>query len=141
MGATARAGRDAQKCAQEANLSVSVQRLRIAGWLPAQVANGSHGHWSTRRGIYQRAKLGAYVAALDARWRPVRGRARLDIVLVFPQHRRRDTDNLYARCKGLVDGIKPFIVDDATEWLELHVSARVEPGRRAVEMTLSGRDG
>ncbi len=108
----------------------------IPGWLPEQMANGSHGHWSQRQKKLTQAANMAYWHAKQAGWTPLTTRARLDIVLVFPQRRHRDHDNLVSRCKGLIDGIKPFVVDDCTDWLDLHVSARVEAGCRAVVMEL-----
>lgn len=119
-----------------------MQTLTIEGWLPAPLANGQHGHWFTRQRKLNQAKEWARNYALNACWRRVDGPARLDIVLVFPAHRRRDTDNLYARCKGLVDGLKGrYFVDDSTDWLDLHVAARVEKGRKAVELTLAPATG
>lgn len=108
----------------------------IDGFLPAPVANGSHGHWSRRYGSHRVAKVAAWGACKMAGWERIDTRARLTITLVFPQHRRRDTDNLYARCKGIVDGVKPFMLDDSSDVLELVVRSEVEPGKRATRLVL-----
>jgi hypothetical protein len=116
----------------------AVQRCVIEGWLPEQTSNGQHGHWATRRGRLMRAQAKARTHALVAGWEPVAGRVRLEIVLVFPVRRQRDTDNLYARCKGVGDGLKGrFFRDDATAWLELVVRAEVRPGVKCTEITLA----
>ena len=114
----------------------TVQTLTIHGWLPEQLANGQHGHWSTRQRKINQAKERVWLYARNECWRPVHGKARLTIVLVFPNHRRRDADNLHSRVKGVVDGCKPYIKDDSTEWLELVVRAEVRPGCKQVELTL-----
>lgn len=112
------------------------QELVIEHWLPAPIANGPHGHWAQKRKKLYEAKMMAWARTRHAGWKPVKGKARLTVTLVFSQNRRRDTDNLYSRVKGLVDGCKDWIVDDSAEWLELHVSARVEPGRKATLLEL-----
>jgi Holliday junction resolvase RusA-like endonuclease len=114
------------------------QTLRINGWLPEQMANGSHGHWSVRQRKLSFAQGMVLAYARNQRWRRVQGRARLTIVLVFPNHRRRDTDGLYARVKGCVDGLVRggYIEDDNADVLDLHVRAEVRPGQRATELTL-----
>lgn len=112
------------------------QTLRIDGWLPEQLANGPHGHWSTRQKKLKAAQTMVWASAKHADWKRVEGRARLTIVLVFSNHRRRDADNLHTRVKGCVDGLREWLVDDSTDWLELIVRAEVRPGERAVEMTL-----
>jgi len=112
------------------------QEVTIDGFLPVQVANGAHGHWSKRYRMHRVEMATAWGAAKHAGWQRITSRARLTITLVFSVPRRRDTDNLYARCKGLVDGIKPFCVDDSTEWLELIVLAEVIPGVRRTHLLL-----
>jgi len=116
----------------------AVQTLVIPAWLPEQVANGPHGHWSTRQKKLGNAQLVTWSAAKNARWIPVTGRAKLTVTFIFPVRRRRDIDNLYARAKGVVDGVKRggWIVDDSSEWLDLSVLAEVEPGLRATVLKL-----
>lgn len=112
------------------------QVLTIEGWLPEQVANGTHGHWATRKKKHDIAKKTAWAYATHAGWQRIDGKARLTITYVFSQKRRRDIDNLVARSKGLIDGIKPFLVDDDSEHLELVVRAEVRPGEKGVRMEL-----
>lgn len=83
---------------------------------------------------------------MQAGWTAVAGRVRLTIVLVYPRKYRVDADNLAARCKGLLDGLKSdhkhnqgrlgWFADDSTEWLDLVVRAEVRPGQKATEITL-----
>ncbi len=114
----------------------AAQTLVIENWLPEPIANGSHGHHMVKHRKLQDAQKHAQDHAFAARWKKIDVKARLTIVLVFPTNQRRDTDNLYSRCKGVIDGLKPWIVDDSMQWLELHVTARVEPRRKAVELRL-----
>lgn len=114
----------------------TVQRLAIVGWHPAQVANGSHGHWATRKKHHDEAAGMAWAHAQRAGWSRVTSRARLRLTYVFPQQRRRDIDNLVARSKGFIDGLKPWLVDDSTDWLLLQVNAEVSPGIKALRVEL-----
>lgn len=114
-----------------------IQRCTIADWLPSMSANGSHGHWRSAQKQHDTDMHTTYGALLYAGWKRVESKARLRITLVFSVRRRRDTDNLYYRCKGVIDGIKPFLVDDDTEHLEIVPPVvLVERGRRGVELEL-----
>ena len=77
----------------------------------------------------------------QAHWRPAEGSLRLSILFTFPQERRRDTDNLYARAKGLVDGLVKggYIPDDDARVLDLVVRAEVRHGVRQTELVLEPR--
>lgn len=109
----------------------------IPDWLPAPVANGSRQkHWATIRRQAEGDKIMAWASAKQADWQRIPGHARLTITLVFPVKRQRDTDNTYARVKHVVDGLKPFLIDDSDEWLTLVVHSTVEPGVKAVRMVL-----
>jgi len=116
----------------------TTQRLVIPDWLPEQLANSSHGHWSTRQKKLQAAQTMVWASAKHANLRPVTGRARVTVVLVFGSKRRRDTDNLYSRTKGVIDGLVKggWLVDDDTDHLDLQVRAEVRPGVKATEITL-----
>jgi Holliday junction resolvase RusA-like endonuclease len=109
---------------------VSVQGFVMAGWLPAPLTNGSRGHWSTYQRKLKAAQLRTWVVAKEAGITPLAGRAKVTITLTFPVQRRRDTDNLYARCKGVVDGLVKggWLTDDDTEHLELVVRGVVCSG-------------
>jgi hypothetical protein len=112
------------------------QELTIPNWHPPQTANGSHGHWTTRRRVKQMTELLVHVHATTERWQKVDVKARLCIVLVYPRRYRVDTDNLYARVKDTVDALKHYLVDDSTEWLDLNVTAVVEKGVKATRISL-----
>lgn len=134
-GASGGAGRDSHSRPVAAG---AVQRLVIHQWLPESLANGQHGHWSTRQRKLHRAQRTVWLYAWNARLTAISGRAKVTIVLVFPVKRRRDQDNLHSRVKGVLDGLVKghWLVDDSTEWLELEVRAEVRPGVKQTEITL-----
>jgi Holliday junction resolvase RusA-like endonuclease len=117
----------------------AVQRCVVEDWLPPPMVNGtaSRRHWAFYYRSSKSAQKTVWATAKHAGWVKIQTKAHLTITLIFPQKRRRDTDNLYARCKSLIDGLKDFIVDDSTDWLELEVRERVEPKRKATELILS----
>lgn len=124
-------------------MSDAVQELVIEGWVPTQIANGSRQrHWTTRRAIQQADAERTAIAVRQAGWRPATvARPRLEITLIFPQHRRRDADNLYSRCKALVDSLKRlrlFVDDDIGHLDEVILPPLVERGRRATVLRLIG---
>lgn len=117
---------------------MSGQTLVIEGWLPEQLANSHLSHWVRRRALAA-AKERTAIHLRAAGFSPIAGKARLAITLVFPTVRLRDSDNLMARCKGVIDSFVALglIEDDDTEHLEVAVTARVEPRRAAVEIVLA----
>jgi hypothetical protein len=117
---------------------MTTQRLVIRDWLPPPVANTSRQrHWATVRKEVEAVKIMVWASAKHAGWQPVKGRARITVVFVHAVKRRRDHDNTTARAKHLIDGLKPWIVDDSEEWLDLPVVRNdVRRGERATEITL-----
>lgn len=117
----------------------SVQTLTITDWLPDQLANGPHGHWRVRQKKLQAAQTMVWASGKHAGIEPVTGPVRVTVTFVFAQKRRRDTDNLYSRAKGVVDGLVKggWIEDDNTEVLELHVLSAVSiEKRKSTRITL-----
>ncbi len=60
------------------------------------------------------------------------GRCRVDLHFVFPEHRRRDRDNLIARFKGGLDALVlcGLLIDDRPEYLTPgDVTWEVDPAR------------
>lgn len=119
-----------------------VQRLIIRDWHPMTSANRSHDHWRKVQKAHHADRDMALASAEHANWRYVSGKVRLDIVLVYPRLYHVDSDNLTAKCKGLIDGLRlhcdrGFFRDDSIAWLELHVTAAVHKGVKATEVTLS----
>lgn len=114
------------------------QTVVIQDWLPTMSANRSHDHWAKIRKAHQIDSQTAWASAKYAGWQLFKGRVRVTITLYFASNRRRDIDNLYARVKGCVDGIKQFCFDDSSEWMELKVNAQpaLIRGRRATEITM-----
>jgi hypothetical protein len=116
---------------------VSVQTLSIPGWHPPNVANGPQTNRYTRQKVKNGAQTTVWASAKEAAWERVSGRARLTVTLVYPRAYRIDTDNLYARCKPICDGLKPWIVDDSRRWLELVADVAVRRGAtKATELML-----
>lgn len=137
------------------------QTLTITDWHPTMNPNGRNSsrgaHWAVARKKHQIDRDMAWASARQAGWEFVPGKVRLNIVFVYPHTVHVDPDNLTARCKGLIDGLKThqasrpkgstiravalpvrrgFITDDTTQYLDLHVSARTEKGVKAIEITL-----
>lgn len=122
-----------------------IQTMTIADWHPSTSANRSHDHWRKIRQAHHADQTMAWAAAQQAGWRYVVGKVSLTIVLIYPRTYRVDADNLAAKCKGLIDGLKlhrdrGFFRDDSTEWLDLHVSAEVRKGVKATVVTLAGAE-
>jgi Holliday junction resolvase RusA-like endonuclease len=115
-----------------------IQTVTIQDWLPTMSANGSHGHWSKARKAHDIDRDTAWASAKHACWQRFDGKVRVTITLYFAQQRRRDLDNLYYRCKGTIDGIKDFCVDDDAEHMELVVAAQLAltGGRKATEIVM-----
>lgn len=109
-------------------------RAVIEGWHPANRGNQKL-HWARRRKLDMQAKEVAYWHAKQAGWLPLDKPARLHVVLVVAKGPLPDVDNAYARVKPLVDGLKPFMVDDGPKWLTLTVECRRGPAKQ-VEMEL-----
>jgi hypothetical protein len=118
-----------------------VQTMAIPDWHPTMSANGSHGHWRTHQARHDADQRQGLRYAEHFGWTFMPGRVSLTITLVYPRTYRVDADNLAARCKGLIDGLRlrkgrGFFTDDSTEWLDLYVKADVRKGVKATEITL-----
>jgi hypothetical protein len=133
------------------------QTLTITGWHPQWNPNGTgnRSHWATLQRRKRVDEDTVWSAARQANWEFLEGRVKLSIVFVYARPVRVDTDNLYARVKGCVDGLrmqyhtggfprgaeraikrKGFFEDDDVTHLDLHVEARTEKGVKATEITL-----
>ena len=114
------------------------QTLVIKDWLPAPLSNGPHGHWSERARKLKAAQIMVWACGKQEGLQPIAGRARCTITLVFSVPRRRDTDNLYARVKGVVDGLVKggWLQDDSTDYLDLHVRAEVKARTKETRIEL-----
>jgi hypothetical protein len=133
------------------------QTLVIAGWHPTSSPNNQKRHWRTVQKNHHIDRDTAWAAAMQAGWKFVPGKVRLTITFVCATNRRRDADNLVARCKGVIDGLKAqearsiaglrfassklgFFEDDDTAHLDLVVRADVRPGVKQLEITLEPVD-
>lgn len=116
----------------------TIQSLQIEGWLPAPNANVSGDNWRKRQKRLKAAQIMVWATAKQAGWVPVHGRAKLTVILVFGVQRRRDTDNNYSRCKGLIDGLVKggWLTDDSPDVLDLNVKAEVSKDWTGTRMTL-----
>ena len=108
-----------------------VQTLTINDWLPEQLANSNLNRF-VRQKRHDAAQTMVWATAKQEGLQPVHGRVRVTITLVFAQKRRRDTDNLYSRVKGCVDGLVRggWIEDDNTDVLDLRVLEAVSVEKR-----------
>ena len=102
-----------------------IQQFTIHDWVPDALANVSGDHWRKREKKLKAAQIMVWAAAKQADIKPTLGRAKVTITLSFKLTRRRDTDNLYSRIKGVLDGLVKggWIVDDSTDWLDLSVKS------------------
>lgn len=117
---------------------MTVQECAIEGWHPPQVANGPQTNRYKRAKQRKAVEIMVWAAAKQANWKFVPGRVRLDVVFVYSRPYRTDVDNLYARCKGVFDGLKGFFfTDDSMALLDAHVSVEIEKGRKALILRLS----
>jgi len=113
------------------------QHCVIPNWLPPAVLNTSRQrHWASVRKEVNTVKETVWASAKHAGWQRLDCKARLTVVFVHPVKRTRDEDNTVARAKHVIDGLKPFFVEDSPEWLERHVRAEVRPGVKQTELTL-----
>ncbi len=114
-------------------------RIEVQQLPPVEYSLNWRGHWAQRYkagGVYGNA---VFYSAVDARNRLQEGvhlpftKAKLDLVFVFPEYRRRDKDNLLARFKPGLDAIvrADLIIDDDAEHLEISSLAVLVDSRRA----------
>ncbi|MDE2104304.1 MAG: hypothetical protein KGL39_44110 [Patescibacteria group bacterium] len=125
--------------AHEAEEGRVTQLIVIPNWLPAAIANGAHGHWGDKAEKLAEGRQLAHTYARFFGVQPIAGKARLTAEFVFPERRRRDADNLTARLKGVIDGLRDakVLADDDTDHLEIAVKATVVPGTRELRLTLT----
>lgn len=116
----------------------AVQQLVIKDWLPDALTNGPRGHWSVYQKKLKAAQTMVWAEGKQQGLRPLTGRARVTITLVFGVERRRDRDGLFSRVKGVVDGLVKggWLVDDSLKWLDLDVRAEVQKGEKRTEIVL-----
>ncbi len=115
------------------------QSLIIPNWHPAQAINGPKGlHWSAAKARHESEAQIAYVAARLAKWVFLEGRVQLNVTFVYPRHYKPDQDNLTARLKGVIDGLKMhFFTDDSMDFLYIHMNLpRIERGVKQLELEL-----
>lgn len=126
------------------------QSLTITDWHPTTSAN-ARGNWRMTHKRHHVDRDMAWASAMQAGWTFVGGKVRLTIVLVYPRKYHVDADNLVAKCKGLIDGLRKedistrdlrhgYFTDDDTEHLDLVVRAEVEKGVKATRITLESLD-
>ena len=110
--------------------------ITIRDWLPEPLANVSGDNWRLREKKLKAASIMVWTSAKQEGLEPVEGRALVNIILVFPSKRRRDADNLYARVKGVLDGLVKggWIQDDSTDTINLLVGWRI--GQKATVITV-----
>jgi len=113
-------------------------RIEITQLPPAEYSLNARVYWRER---YQAARVyrdAVYYSCVDARNRAIANgklafiRAKLSLTFVFPEHRRRDPDNLLSRFKPGLDSIvaSGLLVDDDAEHLEISsVDIVVDPKR------------
>jgi len=117
-----------------------IQTLTIPDWHPKWNPNGTgnRSHWAVLGKVKKADEMMTWASCKQAGWQPVEGRAKLIVTFVYPRKYRIDTDNCYARVKGMVDAVVRggWVKDDSTDWLKLDVDVVIEPGVRAMRLQL-----
>lgn len=115
-------------------------RIEVHQLPPVSSSPNWRGHWSTQREEAKVYHNAVFYCCVDSRNREAFGgmplplfiKARLNLTFIFPEHRRRDRDNLLASFKPGLDGIVDagLLLDDDAEHLEIgKVDILVDPDR------------
>ena len=128
---------------------MSVLRITIPGLPPRECSPNARVHWKVRSLTAQEYKevvtMLGNVERHKAKW-TAPDKAKVHVVFVLPDRRRRDRDNLIARAKPLIDALGPFrqtysrkgkwlsdygadiIIDDSPEYADITYELRYEKG-------------
>ncbi len=119
-------------------------RIEVNQLPPPECSPNWRGHWAQRHQaarIYQEA---VFYECVDARnrlmaigeWQPF-NRVRIELTFVYPQHRRRDRDNLIAMFKPGLDAIiaADLVADDDVEHVEIG-QVNVDVSRTGAPLTI-----
>lgn len=97
-------------------------------------------HWAVQKAEKEKTQVRVYVAAKRQGLRRIVGMAVLRPHFTFPEHRRRDDDNLATGVmKAVRDGLVRggYLKDDDTEHVrQMPVQVSVERGRRALVLEI-----
>ena len=114
-------------------------RIDVTQLPPIEYSPNWRGHWAEKNEAGKVYHDAVFYCCVDARNRGFRegmsfplSKAVLNLTFVFPEHRRRDKDNLLASFKPGLDGIvdSALILDDDAEHLEIgKVDILVDPER------------
>lgn len=113
-------------------------RIEITQLPPREWSLNWRGNWRERSKAARAYREAVFYSCVDARNRAIASgklafiRAKLSLTFVFPEHRRRDRDNLLSRFKPGLDSIvaSGLLVDDDAEHLEIsNVDIVVDPKR------------
>lgn len=113
-------------------------RIEISQLPPVSSSPNWRGHWAERYQDGQIYQAAIFYSCVDAQNR-AEGisfpfiKARLNLTFVFPEERRRDSDNLLARFKPGLDAIVDagLLLDDDTEHLTIEPPAILVDKERA----------
>lgn len=114
-------------------------------WPPPELSPNVQVHWGTKKRATDLYKAECFVAIRDVighaeRPEPLQ-EARIKVVFVVPNKRKRDIDNAYASIKAAFDAMvrADLLVDDDSEHLRHDApEMRVVKGEQYVEITLKG---
>ena len=113
-------------------------RIEVTQLPPVSSSPNWRGNWRERYQAARAYRDAVYYSCVDARNRAIASgrlpfvRAKLSLTFVFPEHRRRDPDNLLSRFTPGLNGIvaSGLLVDDDAEHLEISsVDIVVDPKR------------
>ena len=105
-------------------------RIEVSQLPPVECSPNWRGHWAKKYQAGRVYQAAVFYSCADARNRALlQGegtefpftKAKLDLTFVFPEQRRRDSDNLLASFKPGLDGIvaSGLVMDDDAEHLEI----------------------
>ncbi len=123
-------------------------RIEVTQLPPVSSSLNWRGHWAEGYKEARAYRDAVFYSCVDARNRAIASgklafvRAKLSLTFVFPEHRRRDIDNLLSRFKPGLDGIvaSGLLVDDDAEHLEISdVDIVVDPKRAPLTIIEIGR--
>lgn len=128
-----------------------IQTYFIRDWHPSLNPNQRSAHPMVEHKKHKTDLGTACGSLVFAKWQQMPGRAHLLVELVYPRNQLPDKDNAYARCKGIIDAVRPhehrergllikcsgFVPDDADKWLDIEVRPVYEKGTKGVRLSMA----
>ncbi len=124
-------------------------RIEVTQLPPVSSSPNWRGHWSEKYKDGQTYRDAVYYSCVNVRnklmalgdWQPFQ-RVRINLIFVYPVHRRRDRDNLIAMFKPGLDAIiaAGLVADDDVEHVEIG-EVNVDVSRTRAPLTIIELEG